>query len=1143
MTSVGSRLHLRLFLEGVEVPVVSASITSQKNAAAVCSIQLPANDYLLDLKPRTLVHLFCFDGVMGAPANDQVWVGGAGIDVKQRILKDPDQGPLTPATFTPPSSPEMAMIDLENDNYKLIFGGEVIGIQYQKSPQSRGMVLQCVDWSSYWDVAYQYQVSGMSLGGGGIKAAFTGASTTVFNEFFDKSGDIVFKLLNTPPRSYPNLKGTLLGGIMHIIEAIGGCYYGKNAVRGTNDFFSLAEMRLHLTQMIGANRRSNADETRLLKANGFDTLFTKTLGGLGQLVTVRQVLLALQKYIFHEIVPITAPRYTPPEADPNAPQRDVVGLGQDPATAPLSRAASSLKQAALDLLGRVEGDGDLLTKKGKSAQRGGLQRELLKLSTVAVEASRKARKVALSTGDASMLLVSGAFETTSRRFGDVLNVCLRPVTITYELPLSGTSDAKRVSTILDSISTSMQQVLEAKHSRPSKVSAAQSDPPARLLTQIYRPDVWMVAPPRCNVLFPEQYSSFSFGRNFLSEVSRMLLRTHEAFYGSDILFDGFYMAPSRLTGARKGKKIGKGRLNVEPPDLTDAPAWVVKDMMDHELYTGITPTFERMSDLNLHAIRGGSVVINGAKVGYAQLACNHIFHQYRFRSRELMASGKFNPYAVLGFPMVVIDKYIADDVLQGTYDSGVASKLASSFLGVPANEQSNIVEVKASQIAELTADLVAERPNTHYLGTPDMIAHNLSAGSGGTTQFQMGYARVTNERTEFLGDNTARSQKAKRKKNVKVPTIVAALEPPRAGTKGILGGKIIDEPKDVTSQYQRNLPKKPRPGANRSRFGSATMLPLFVADQGFSGRKKRGTRVPVGVSLPATDYGPEVVALAGSGGSSIAADGDVLVTFRAYRIVEELGAYATEEVTLPPEELTFPPWYGEHYRTKNVGAMYSDYFGVGAITDPTGVLAPNASQTYADDLSRALRLQFAASFGESATPPAGLASVPEISGGGVLGPAGEDTPEVEMVGEVSSGSTISDAVAEIVKIYSATRTQHYDTPAFVYNYTWRPIASMVDLFGTADLNITEQGLVTSGREGFHSRAFGDYDDLRQLAVGGGGVMPQKILGLEAAPSEVSADRPDPSKEIAKRLDTRKEKRLAVLRYLTALAASRGVLLG
>jgi hypothetical protein len=384
-------------------------------------------------------------------------------------------------------------------------------------------------------------------------------------------------------------------------------------------------------------------------------------------------------------------------------------------------------------------------------------------------------------------------------------------------------------------------------------------------------------------------------------------------------------------------------------------------------------------------------------------------------------------------------------------------------------------------------------------------------------------------------------------------TVVAALRPPAVGSRGILGGKIVEEPKLVTEQYQRSRTKKVGQSQDTARHASSTLLPLFVPDHGFTGRKRRGTKVPVGVEWPATAYGSEVVGLVNSGGRDIAAGGNIMVRFEAYSIKERVGAYAMGDVELPPEDLTFPPWYGEAYRSHRIGGLYSQYFGIGSVTDPTVVLGSSAPHTPPEgdtEDARTLYLDIESVFGAvlgNDHPAPGTSSTPELSGGGTIGPpvdvaSDQAGNERKVLGEVDGQSPIAKALNEVVRIYGATRTEHYDTPAFVHNYTWRPIASMVDMFGTADLSITEQGEVTSGREGFHSRAFGDFDNLHQLVAGGGGT-PQKVLGLDAAPNEVTGDRPDPSKEVSKRLDTRKEKRLAVFRYLTALAASRGVVLG
>jgi hypothetical protein len=1179
--AVGQFLKLRLFIEGVEVPVVSANIQSSKNAPAAASIQIPANDYALEFKPRSLIHLFMFDLYNGAPPAEQVSVGGPGIRVVDRDNGvDPElAGLFPPERFE--STQEQDLTDLENENYKLIFGGEMVGVQFSKSPTSRSIVLQCLDWSSYWDIAYQYQVGGMSLGGGGIRAAFTGASTSVFNDFLEGSADIITHLMETPPRAYPSLRGTLLGAMTHLIEAIGGIYFGRRAIRGVNDFFSLAEMRLHLTQMLGANPFPERDELRLLHANGFGSLFRRSLSGLGRLVSIRQIMMALQRYIFHEIIPITAPRFIPAPNDPAFPTYEERGIEEDPDTRPLAQAARAIKSRAEEIKERQSESTDTNAARRQSDRRGGLLTELRRLSRTCDRAGSAARHVGLQ-GEYSPLSnffgipeVSRAFVVAGNNFNQILDATRRGQRAdvrTYTFYDPSTSSASVVTSMCDQIIQLMQEVLNSRHNRRIQRATSQPDPPPRLLTQIYRPDVWMVAPPRCNVFFPELYSQFSYGRNYQAEVTRMLLRTHSAFFGSDILFDGFYMAPSRILGARTGRAVGRGRVGIDPPDLSDAPAWVVRDMLDHELFTGIIPAFERMSDLNLHALRGGSAEINGVRVGYAQLAANHIFFQYRFRSRELMLQGKFNPYAVLGFPVLVVDKYLPQDLLrEGEYDPMVAARLAEAVregegeIGPPSEERSRIAEANNARVAEVQADILAGRPNTHYLGTPASIMHSIDASTGGSTQIQMEYARTTNERTEYLGDNVSRAGRARRTRNIRRTTIVACLEAPQVESRGYYGGRIV-EVTDVTDQYQRRVQRRSADrSSSRARYQSDTLLPLFVGDRRFN-RARRGTRVVVGVEQAAATYGPEVVALVGSAGSfdaSTETNREILVTFTAYRIVEEIGAYRTEDVELPPEDITFPPWYGDHYRTNQIGGLYAYYFGTGAITDPLYVLEPgtdpaqfdNAATTQAaaeEDAggrARAASIAYVNTFATAARaaiasegqgPQPGDSASPDLGSGETMGPPGEANNGV--ISQVRNRSAISEAVEEIVRAYSQVRTRKFDVHEFIRSYTWRPIASMVDMLGTANLEINDSGSVVRGREGFHSRAFGDYDDLRQLVNNAEG-RPQTILGLTTRDPDETGDTATASRDeaISARLDTRKEKRIAVLKYLSQLGASCGVL--
>src|SRR5690606_13148699 len=78
--------------------------------------------------------------------------------------------------------------DANNNKYKLLFAGELMGFQWTKNAVNRSVVLQCSDFSNYWDYAYQF--NNTDIFGPGIKAMFTGGSTNLFTDFLSSPGEI-----------------------------------------------------------------------------------------------------------------------------------------------------------------------------------------------------------------------------------------------------------------------------------------------------------------------------------------------------------------------------------------------------------------------------------------------------------------------------------------------------------------------------------------------------------------------------------------------------------------------------------------------------------------------------------------------------------------------------------------------------------------------------------------------------------------------------------------------------------------------------------------------------------------------------------------------------------------------------------------
>lgn len=219
---------------------------------------------------------------------------------------------------------------------------------------------------------------------------------------------------------------------------------------------------------------------------------------------------------------------------------------------------------------------------------------------------------------------------------------------------------------------------------------------------------------------------------------------------------------------------------------------------------------------------------------------------------------------------------------------------------------------------------------------------------------------------------------------------------------------------------------------------------------------------------------------------------------------EEVPRFKKEAIDLPAEEFIRPGWYGDVWNTANIGRVYEDFFGIGSITDPQHVQAPGVGSLPVQD---------------EATADAAVESSQATA-------ADDPRRFASAIAALDAGSSIQQAVDFLLLTYSYARLAGADVDQFIRSYTWRPIATMVDMLGTSDLRFSTNGeTVESGFEGFHSRAFGPYDNLFGLT----GPDIEDILGIKRGST------------VAQRADTRRRKYEAVQAYTSALLFSRGLL--
>ena len=256
----------------------------------------------------------------------------------------------------------------------------------------------------------------------------------------------------------------------------------------------------------------------------------------------------------------------------------------------------------------------------------------------------------------------------------------------------------------------------------------------RLPVTIMAPNLWMVPPPKCNVIFPAQYSRIVFSRSWMSELTRMWLgglsKRGKANWKEN------YFAPSAdiITGPQK-------------KDFRSVARAGTSFLLHHEIFSGIVPAISTVGDVaELKKINkivekieedegapnilwGGTAADKvrqgeGTSLGSfmknpaLQRAANAKFMQSRFMSRSLSVSGPFNPNVICGLPGLVIDH-------------ALSTRLPASL------------RTEAAAATEVGAT------GSHYLGLITSVTHTIGQ-QGASTSIGMNFCRTHDEGLEIF---------------------------------------------------------------------------------------------------------------------------------------------------------------------------------------------------------------------------------------------------------------------------------------------------------------------------------------------------------------------------------------------------------
>lgn len=667
---VGERLHIRLFLEGVEVPVISSILTCNPGTSAMASIQVPAVSEAFKFLPRTLVHLFYYY---------------------------PTDGDKT-----------------EEDKYKLLFIGEIIGLSGNKTPMGFAVVLQCMDLSNYWESTFIFNASGLGKDGRRL-SNFVGVNTTVLSSsnqgIFpgdNKSGySQIARLLRRSPASFPTMKG-LLGGIVRLLESIGGFYRGPSRYTGYNDFTSLAELRLKLMQQINAAYKDESS-AKILNRKEINKWAKQTIGSRGNMQSFNDVVNNLMQFIFHQRYSILAPPYLDEGATftRTTTTRPPTTYDVRPIIAALRRIThfrsdsypSGYKimvkfwQIVIWAKGQCAGYTDKLDKTDRNAQaifahaRKKL-REARNLGRTIADTLKKDRPLPKGLHrHATPLRAKAAAERAYRseycsRYRRFYNLIQEVIQILGPL-LAGSSDGAF---------------------RP-RTTTHTYEMPDRLGVHFIIPDLFFSPPPRCNVIFPDFFDRLNFSRAFLQEPTRLMLmsgsRRSGDFFGGGSSRLGAHFAPD--TPAMRGAtRMGSKQF--------------ARTIMPHEVYTGIIPTQHQIPWAKVYKAQAKG----GRNYPYIQRLTNFEYAKQRYGSRGITVSGQFNWRPIPGFPIAVITSGMTDRYLQQFHSN---------------------------------QELSREAVGNHFLGYLSGLQHSLDQ-NGGRTDYSISMARSQWELGESFGART-----------------------------------------------------------------------------------------------------------------------------------------------------------------------------------------------------------------------------------------------------------------------------------------------------------------------------------------------------------------------------------------------------
>ena len=251
------RQKIRLFLEGREVPVTSATIVCKTNMPIMANFELVPLKIIKFIKPRTQVHLMVRD------------------------------------SFT-----------FGDDNFYLCFEGEVMGRGMVKRHDGRAFRITAYDYTNYWDDAKAFMLNPNFLVGKAAPAVLFGEPTPQQTSKA-AAGEVITTAANSNSLMVDYLtrfkdsdgNPDLIKGIAEIARRLAS----------VNEFYRTSYERLRILDRIYV--RSSGRMGHFLKDLKVEEFLSSYTGAQGGMMSLRQMLMGILTLLFHDGVSVPFPSF------------------------------------------------------------------------------------------------------------------------------------------------------------------------------------------------------------------------------------------------------------------------------------------------------------------------------------------------------------------------------------------------------------------------------------------------------------------------------------------------------------------------------------------------------------------------------------------------------------------------------------------------------------------------------------------------------------------------------------------------------------------------------------------------------------------------------------------------------------------